>query len=116
MAARERLPRIRCGIGQTELSKPKLVDQLKEDMLSGNFRFESDEGRISGWNDERGTYYICEGHHRVIAALEIYKETGNRTYIDRLLECGLWEIGPPRKNCRLPTRSFWSRLLGRWGW
>lgn len=116
MGVRQRLPRIRCGIGQTRLSTPETVDQLKSDMLSGNYRYDSSEGRIFGWIDEQGTYYICEGHHRVVAALEIWQETGDRSCLTRLLECGLWEAGPPRKNHRLPTRSYWSRLLATFGW
>ena len=93
-----------------------VVDQIKGDMLAGNFRYGSNEGRIFSWRDTRGTYYICEGHHRVLAALEIHWETGNRSYLDRVLECGLWEETPPPKNFRLPTRSFWSRLLYILGW
>ena len=111
-----RLPRIRCGIGQPRLSTPELVDQITDDMLAEKFRDESDEGRIFGWKDARGTYSICEGHHRVVAALEIFRETGDRTCVDRLLECGNWEEPPPTKNRRLPTRSFWSSLLIRIGW
>jgi hypothetical protein len=116
VGGRKHLPRIRSGIGQPALSTPDLVDQFKEDMLGGKFRYESREGRIYGWKDKRETYYICEGHHRVVAALEIFWETGDRSYVDRLLECGTWDNPPPRENRRLPTRSVWSRLLSRLGW
>lgn len=77
MGRRERLPRFRCGVGQTHLAKPELVDQIKADMLAGEYRFEFLEGRIFGWKDERGTYYICEGHHRIVAAVELLTFPGN---------------------------------------
>ncbi|HUG89352.1 MAG TPA: hypothetical protein VML55_00875 [Planctomycetaceae bacterium] len=115
MGRRERLPRIRSGMGQTLLSKPELVDQIKRDMLVGEFRFESPEARIFGWKDARGTHYISEGHHRVVAALELDWESGDRSHLDRLLACGIWQPSPPPKNRRLPTRSLWSRLLYRIG-
>jgi len=42
---RERLPHIRSGIGQSELSKPDVVDHIKDDLLSGRFEYETDESR-----------------------------------------------------------------------
>jgi hypothetical protein len=56
-----------------------MVDQIKEAMRAGRFRFESLEGQIFGWKDAKGTYYICEGHHRVVAALEMFWEDGDRS-------------------------------------
>lgn len=44
-------------------------------MLNGTFEFE--EKRIGGWLDSKGTYYIGEDHHRMAAAQEIYKKTGD---------------------------------------
>ena len=81
MGRRGRLPRIRSGIGQTLLSKPELVSRIKRDMLAGEFRFEAPESGICGWRDKKGTYHISEGHHRVVAALEIYWESGERFYL-----------------------------------
>ena len=115
MTRQIRLPRIRSGIGQTLLPQPERVDQIKEAMRTGSFRFESVEGRLFGWKDAKGTYYISEGHHRVVAALELYSEDGDRFHLDRLLDCGLWRRSRPPKNRRLPTRSFWSRFLYRIG-
>lgn len=63
-----------------------MVDQIKADMLAEEFEFETERGRILGRNDKRGRYYISDGHHRVVAALELYKETGDCSYLDRLLE------------------------------
>ena len=59
-------------------------------MQNGTFRFESPEGRIGGWKDAQGNYYIGEGHHRMAAAMEIFEETGNPSNVNRLLENGLW--------------------------
>lgn len=98
-------PRIRSGLGQTLLGEPEKVDQLKEDMLAGRYRFDTPVGRIAGWRDAKGTYYIAEGHHRINAALEIYWETGDRSHLDLLLQAGDWENESPPKNRRLPTRA-----------
>lgn len=113
---RSRLPKIRSGIGQTALSSPDSVDQLKEDMLAGRFDYEREGSRVFGWLDDRGTYYICEGHHRIVAALEIFSETGDRSYLDLLLEHGQWETTAPPKDRRLRTRNFWSRILRLFDW
>ena len=93
------------------MTRPETVDSLKHDMLAGDYRYDSREGRIAGWRGMAGTYYIGEGHHRVNAALEIYWETGDRSHLDRLLQAGEWEDSAPPKNRRLPTRSLWSKLL-----
>jgi hypothetical protein len=106
-----RLPKIRSGIGQTALSTPEAVDLIKEDMLEGRFDYERKGSRVFGWLDDRGTYYICEGHHRIVAALEICRDTGDRSFLDLLLVHGQWETTPPPKDRRLRTRSFWSRVL-----
>lgn len=59
-------------------------------MVSGNYRFTAPEGRIAGYVDSKGNYYISEGNHRMVAAQEIYKKTGDHSYIDKLLQNGLW--------------------------
>lgn len=83
-------PRIRSGIGQTGFREPGNIAQIKADMQNGTFRFEAPEGRIAGWRDPQGNYYISEGHHRMAAAMEIFEETGNPSNVNRLLENGLW--------------------------
>lgn len=98
-------------MAQTLLTKPETVDQIKEDMLAGRYDYQSRTGQIGGWRDSRGNYYIGEGHHRINAALEIYWETGDREPLDRLLRNGDWKDSKPPKNRRLPTRSFWTRVL-----
>lgn len=109
------MPRVRSGVGQTLLSSPDLVDQIKRDMLAGEYDYESSRGRIAGWRDQRKTYYIGEGHHRMAAALEVFRETGDHSHVMRLIENGQWEPSPPPRNRRLPRRGFWSRLLHKMG-
>lgn len=75
---------------QTGLRNPQQVDAIKNDMVSGNYRFTAPEGRIAGYVDSKGNYYISEGNHRMVAAQEIYKKTGDHSYIDKLLQNGLW--------------------------
>ncbi|MFP1843703.1 VENN motif pre-toxin domain-containing protein, partial [Lonsdalea quercina] len=75
---------------QTGLRNPQQVEQIKNDMMSGNYRFSAPEGRIAGYIDSKGNYYISEGNHRMVAAQEIYKKTGDKSYIDKLLQNGSW--------------------------
>lgn len=75
---------------QTGLRNPQQVDQIKNDMTSGNYRFNAPEGRIAGYIDSKGNYYILEGNHRMVAAQEIYKNTGDKSYIDKLLQNSSW--------------------------
>jgi hypothetical protein len=88
-------PRIQSGVGQTALRDRAVVNQIKSDMLNGRYRFEAPEGRIGGWRDAAGNYYIGEGHHRMAAALEIFEATGDASYVNRLLQYGLWTLGRP---------------------
>jgi hypothetical protein len=108
------IPRIRSAEEQAVLPRSTTIDQLKLDMLTGRFRYESWEGQISGWIDKE-TYFISEGHHRVNAALEIYWETGDRSYLDRLLEHGRWSPATPPRSRVLPTRRLVSKILKYFG-
>ncbi|HST20354.1 MAG TPA: DUF4157 domain-containing protein [Blastocatellia bacterium] len=83
-------PRIRSGIGQRGFREPESIPQIKADMQNGTFRFEAPEGRIAGWRDAQGNYYLSEGHHRMTAAMEIFEETGDPSNVNRLLQNGLW--------------------------
>lgn len=76
---------------QVGLRDPQQVDQIKGDMLNGNYRFTAPEGRIAGYVDSKGNYYISEGNHRMVAAQEIYKNTGDASYIEKLLQNGSWD-------------------------
>ncbi|MBV4369025.1 VENN motif pre-toxin domain-containing protein [Erwiniaceae bacterium CMYE1] len=91
---------------QTGLRNPQQVDQIKNDMTSGNYRFNAPEGRIAGYIDSKGNYYISEGNHRMVAAQEIYKKTGDKSYIDKLLQNGSWT---QTKNAPAGAKSMPSR-------
>jgi len=92
---------------QTGLRNPQQVDQIKNDMTSGNYRFNAPEGRIAGYIDSKGNYYISEGNHRMVAAQEIYKKTGDKSYIDKLLQNGSWTQtkNAPAGAKSMPTRK-----------
>lgn len=116
MLRRRRLPwRIVSGIGQTALTKPEVVDRIKQDLLAGRFRFDEPLARLIGWRDDGGTYYLSEGHHRMAAAIELFRETGEDRFVAELLANGTWVPGRPPRRRRLPTRGFWFRLLARFG-
>ncbi|WP_178125900.1 hypothetical protein [Pseudomonas sp. BIOMIG1BAC] len=68
---------------QVGLRNPQQVDQIKNDMLSNNYRFTAPEGRIAGYVDSKGIYYISEGNHRMVAAQEIFRKTGDASFIGR---------------------------------
>jgi hypothetical protein len=113
---RRGLPRIRGT--QVGLRDPSLVDQLKADMLAGQFVYHETRGRIGGLRDPRGTYYVIEGHHRIAAALEILHETGDGTALRSLLLWGNWknEPFPPTDHRPLPSRPWWGALRNWLGW
>ncbi|MCW2482551.1 hypothetical protein J5224_26125, partial [Candidatus Symbiopectobacterium sp. NZEC135] len=75
---------------QTGLRNPEQVDFIKNDMLNGRFLYSEPKGIIAGYVDNNGRYYISEGNHRMVAAMEIYKETGDSTFINNLLKNGVW--------------------------
>ncbi len=102
---------------QTGLSKPGKVDTLKADMSAGQFDFARSFPLPSGYRDEFGTYYIVDGHHRLVAALEIERETGDSWAVHALLECGVWndQVPPPSGHGPMPSRRWWRRLLERFG-
>jgi RHS repeat-associated protein len=81
--AKSVLPKIR---GNTKfLRNPAQIDKIKADMLSGNYRFNSPEGVISGVVDSKGVVHLTEGQHRMNAALEIFEQTGNPNFVNNLL-------------------------------
>ena len=92
---------------QVGLRDPAQIDLMKSDMLNGSFEFTATRGKIAGYIDSKGNYYITEGHHRMAAAQEIYKTTGDATYIHKLLENGKWDKTNkvPVDALPLPTRK-----------
>lgn len=52
------------------------VPSMKLAMVDGTFDYEG--FRISGqYHETSGTFMVSEGHHRMVAALEVAAETGN---------------------------------------
>src|SRR5437588_191570 len=104
------LPRIRsCQIG---LQKPAQIDQIKADMRASRFYYSEPRAIIAGWRDSRGTYYINDGNHRMAAALELFRETGNAEFVLSLLRWGRWTEtrSAPIGHRPMPTRGWWGRL------
>jgi filamentous hemagglutinin len=62
--------------------------KIKESMKSGNYDFEKDSNRI-GFETFNNVFYITEGHHRMQAALELWKETKYYSFVDKLIQNGL---------------------------
>jgi len=82
---------------QVGLRDAELVDLIKAEMRSGTYRFASPEGQIGGILDRQGIYHVMEGHHRTVAALELFGETGDDHFINELMS-GEFGIGhPPRQ-------------------
>ena len=71
---------------QTFLDRKK-VDSIKKDMLLHKYNFELDSNKI-GCEVNNGVYYVTEGHHRMQAALEIWKENKDYSNVEGLLGNG----------------------------
>lgn len=86
-------------------------------MLAGEWKWEASGKTFIYWK-EGNTIYVAEGHHRTNAALEIGRETGDWSILNRLLESGIRLDGDPARSDihRFPTRSFWSRFLSWLDW
>ena len=50
--------------------------------------------QIAGWKSGN-RYIINEGNHRMTAALELFKQTGDARYVMKLLQEGVWSSSPP---------------------
>jgi filamentous hemagglutinin len=102
-----RLPRIRGT--QFGLRNPANVEAIKADMRANRFRFSDSEGQIGGVLDPQGTYHIEDGQHRMVAALELYAESGDDRYVLMLLRWGRWEDLPaPKRSRPMPSRGWWG--------
>ena len=110
-----RLPRIRGT--QVGLRNPASVDAIKADMKAELFRFTDLDGQIGGILDGAGVYHVMEGHHRMAAALELFRQTGDDRFVRELLRWGRWSIGlRPSMSRPMPARSWWGRLRNRIGY
>jgi hypothetical protein len=92
------------------LKNPEQVDQIKADMLAKRFAYHEARGRVTGLHGPRGVYYVKDGHHRMVAAMEIYKETGDATPVLELIRWGKWDESDHRPIDRrpLPARDWWG--------
>lgn len=81
-------------------------------MQNGSFEYLSPKGKIAGYIDKKGIYYIGEGHHRITAAMEIFTKTGNSSSLRQLLQNGKWTsvVNPPANARPLPSRAFWGNF------
>lgn len=79
-------------------------------MLAGRYAFSEPRGRIAGWRDISGAYYVNDGNHRMVAALEIHRETGESAFALELLRYGEWtEVEAPPSDARpMPCRRWWG--------
>ncbi len=94
--------------GQVGLGDPDVVDLIKADMLKNFYSYKAPSGIIAGYVDKKGVYYVTEGNHRMVAAVEIYNETGEIKYINQLLDNGNWtKIDNPIVDSKpLPVRKI----------
>ena len=100
---------------QAGLSHPKDVDIWKNMLMGGTDPkygkwIWGGQHRISGFK-KNGIYYISEGNHRTVAALEIYKEAGNSLPFQRLIQEGMWDTTSQfGRSFPMPTRYFWGKV------
>jgi filamentous hemagglutinin len=102
------LPRIRGT--QVGLRDWSVVDRIKADMRVGQYAFHERRGQIGGVRDWRGTYYVIEGHHRVVAALKWFYDSGDASAVLELLRWGQWTglDKSPSDRRPLPARHWWG--------
>ena len=98
---------------QIGLQNPALVDQIKASMRAGQFPYHEIGCWVIGIRDSNGTCHVKDGHHRMVAAFELYWETGDSSYVRNLITFGLWAERPhaPIDSCFLPARSRWRTFL-----
>jgi hypothetical protein len=95
---------------QIGLRNPTMIDRLKAEMAARIYPYEEERGQIGGVIDPRGIYHVIEGHHRMVAALELFQETGDDTAVRALLKWGRWSLvaEPPSDSRPFPSRSKWG--------
>lgn len=110
--------KLRSGMRQTGLSDYAKVDRYKALMLADQWDFAGSGQSFVFWR-QGNTVWIADGHHRANAALEIGRESGDWSYLYRLLDHGKWEpyAPPPSDRNLFPTRWWWWSSLLLWlGW
>ena len=79
-------------------------------MKNGTYEYNAARGIIAGYKDAKGVYYVSDGHHRVAAAQEILRTTGNSSPLNQLLKYGKWTnvTSAPAGARPLPSTSWWG--------
>ena len=107
------IPKIKTVV-QVGLRNPRNVDAIKKILLDPKKAEEiyALKESLSGYI-HKGVVYLEGGHHRVAAAKEILKETGNAEPLRRLLQGGRWTKMKPHTSRPLPGRSFWAKVRNK---
>jgi hypothetical protein len=103
---------------QVGLSFPSKVDFFKKAFLSTTepYDFLQKENKIGGYIYQ-GHYVINEGNHRMSAAIEIYRETGNAIPLESLIRNGNWystSTKPSAELYSMPGRDIWTKFRSLW--
>ncbi len=87
-------------------------------MLNGRFRFDEPAAQITGVIDPRGVYHVVTGHHRMAAAIDIYKRSGDLSFVRELIDRGHWVTITyiPHESRPLPALDWWGRFRNWLGW
>jgi filamentous hemagglutinin len=95
-----------------------MIDKLKAEMLAGRFDYLAARGRVSGVRDNRMVFHVVDGHHRVVAALEILQESGDTGPLLQLLAWGKWDdtARAHPESRPLPSRHWWGAFRNWIGW
>ncbi len=89
-------------------------DHYLKVLSNGTFDYKDDDHVVSGYYHERSrTYFVNEGNHRIAAALQIAKDTGNWAPFKKLIGHGTWSITGelPRDRYRVHVRSTWGNFI-----
>jgi|GEM_PF-6378767 len=75
---------------QVGLKNVKLIPKLVKAMKNGTYEYTAARGIIAGYKDSKGVYYVSEGHHRMVAAQQIFNTTGDAGPLNKLIANGIW--------------------------
>jgi len=92
------------------LQLAKNIPKLVQAMRNGTYEYNAARGIIAGYKDTKGIYYISDGHHRIAAAQEILRTTGNSGPLNLLIKNGRWNsvTAAPAGARPLPSTSMWG--------
>lgn len=95
---------------QIGLRNVKNIPKLIGAMRNGTYEYNAARGIIAGYKDAKGVYYISDGHHRIAAAQEILRTTGNSGPLNLLIQNGRWSsVATAPVGARpLPSTSMWG--------